>query len=162
AQALARLGRADQAALAYLGAVLLSPHVPPWPLDPAAGERGDAAAKQEKWPQAAEDLRLAAHQPSATVQAWGNLPPAQGAAGQDGAWRQSWQEMLHRFESVRDRQLLRDVVFACRTVACEQADAGRVVRLAERLVAGQRNASNLDLLGASLYRAGRLADAART
>jgi WD40 repeat protein/tetratricopeptide (TPR) repeat protein len=161
AHVLARLGRAEEAALSYLSAVTLSPHVSLWPLDPGAAQRGAAAATEDEWPRAVEYFQLAAHQPGAPVASWRSLLLVQRAASQERACRQSCQEMLDRFESARDLKLVQSVAFACRTVPCGEAAAGRVVRLAERVLADQRNASNLDLLGAALYRASRFKDAAQ-
>jgi len=53
-------------------------------------------------------------------------------------------------------------VFFCRQVPGDKAEACRLVKLAEDLVASLSNASTLDLLGAVLYRNGRFKEAART
>jgi hypothetical protein len=70
--------------------------------------------------------------------------------------------MLDRFESTRDLKQMADLVAALEAVPCAEAEACRVARLAERLVASQRTASHLHRLGAALYRAGRFEEATRT
>jgi hypothetical protein len=156
AHALSRLGRTGQSATHYLQAVLVEPHISPWPLDPDAGRRVQQAGDG---PGAIADLELAAHQPGATATTWCDLLLARRVTAPKGA-RPSCREILDRFES--NAAASQQLVFSCREGPCDEADARRVVKVAERLVTGRRDAVTLDLLGSALYRAGRFAEAERT
>jgi hypothetical protein len=161
ASALTRLGRVPEAALTYLGAVTLSPEVSLWPVDPEAAQRGDRAAREGNWSRAVEEFQTAIHQPEDPLPLWRSLLLARGAADRADETRRSCHEFLNFFELVAVPTRLWNVLMACRAVVVTGDDAARVVRLAQRLVARQRNASNLDLLGGALYRAGRFPGARR-
>src|SRR5262249_50029901 len=121
--------------------------------------RGQAAAQASDWPRAAADLELAAYQPEATLDAWYDLLLARRATVPNDAWADC-RRLLDRFES--NARASAQVVFACLVTPCARADAQRLVALAQRLAAGQRDASTLTRFGAALYRAGRFEEAART
>ena len=53
-------------------------------------------------------------------------------------------------------------MLACLVAPSDEADARRVVKLAERLVASHRDAATLTWLGTAHFRAGRFKEAART
>jgi WD40 repeat protein/serine/threonine protein kinase len=156
AYALSRLGRTPQAAAHYLQALLLAPHVSPWPRDPYAGSRVLKAAQASDWPHAVADIELAAHQPGATP--FDRLLARQAAGPKDRPL--SCRELLDRLEN--DSSAAGMLGFSCRVAPCTEADARRLVKVTQRLVAGRRNASTLDIHGAALYRAGRFEEAART
>ena len=163
AHVLTRLGRPQEAARHYLQAASLSPGVSFWPLNPAAAANGEKAAAASDWPRAVANLRLAAHQPAAQVKTWGDLLLAQRAAGLEEDCRRACREMLDRFGTTGDLKTLDSLVFDCsRVVMCGPGEGRRLVRQAERLVAGHRSAEHLESLGLALYRAGRYEDAART
>jgi Flp pilus assembly protein TadD len=68
--------------------------------------------------------------------------------------------MIDRFEN--DARSKFSMVLNARTLPFNDENAGRLVEVAQRLVAGGRDASSLDLLGGTLYRAGRYEEAIRT
>jgi eukaryotic-like serine/threonine-protein kinase len=129
-----------------------------WP-DPDAERRGQSAAQAGDWPRAAADLELAAHQPDASLSTWAAVLLARRAAAPKDA-RLSCRELLDRFES--DAGLSVHLLDSCRITPCDDGDARRLVKVAERLVATRRDADSLCFLGGALYRAGRLEEAART
>jgi WD40 repeat protein/tetratricopeptide (TPR) repeat protein len=159
AYALDRLGRTRAATAHYLRAVLLQPRVNPWPLDPHAAARGQKTAEVGDWPRALAEFELAVHQPNAPLAVWTDYQLAARASGSKDAPRIR-RELLDRFE--RNTDANRDLVFSCQEMPCEEADAARLVKLAEALVARQRDAETLSWLGSALYRSGRFEEAART
>src|SRR5262249_10369439 len=159
AYALSRLGRTVEAARHYLQAVLLDPRVRLWPLDPNAARRGETAAQANDWPRAVADLELAAHQPDATLYTWASLLLARRAAAPKDALL-SCRELLDRFENNPGLSL--HLLDSCRITPCDEAEARRLVKVAERLVAARRDADSLSFLGGALYRAGRFEEATRT
>jgi Flp pilus assembly protein TadD len=160
AYARTRLGQPQPAMVHYLHALTLNPHARLWPSVPGASRRGEAAAASGDWPAAAAEFRLAAHQPDARWADWHNLLLAQGAARQKDASRQTIALLLDRFED--KPAFSRQLVLACRVSPCEPAAALRLVKVAERLVAGKRDTDTLTGLGSAQYRGGRFEDATRT
>jgi tetratricopeptide (TPR) repeat protein len=160
AYALEQLGRTREAALHYLKAITLNPHVRLWPLDPQAATRGEEAARAGDWPRAAAEFRLAAHQPGAVSWVWYRLLLCRLAAGQTDACAGDCREMLDRHG--RDPRAARDLAVVCQLAPCEEPEKGRFVQLARQLVAGKRNADHLHHLGVSLYRAGQYEEARKT
>ena len=73
AYALSRLGQPAKATTHYLQALLLNPHVSPWPLNPEVRRHGQTAAEAGDWTRAVADLELAVHQPAASFAAWFDL-----------------------------------------------------------------------------------------
>jgi tetratricopeptide (TPR) repeat protein len=161
AYALARLGRPQAAAIHDLHALLLNPSVRCWPLAPEAATRADKAARAGDWSSAAQDYRLAAHQPGAATAIWANLLLALRSARQEELYRQSCTELLDLFRSVRDDKQADAVAWCLRLGPCGEADANRAVRIAERLIKLKRDSLHLETLGVTLYRAGRFAEAVK-
>ena len=106
AYALYRLGRAGAAATHFLHAVLLDPHLSPWPFDGDAGHRAKVAAESEDWPRAVADFELARDSPpplspSGPTCCWPGAPPGPRGSGGVAAnsliasretpgWRSNW------------------------------------------------------------------------
>lgn len=62
----------------------------------------------------------------------------------------------------KDGRVARPLLDVCLLVSGDKAEGRRLVKLAERLVAGHRDAANLTGLDATLYRAGHFEEAAHT
>ena len=159
--ALAQRQYPGEAAAHYLQAALWSPRALLWPSCPNAVQAAEQAALAGDWGRAASLYQLAAHQPRALIERWEGLLLSQQAARQPEVCRQSCSELLVHFGNHQDAGIRWRTGFLCRVVPLEKADAIRLVTIVERLTADNRNASNLDLLGSLLYRAGRHKDAAR-
>jgi WD40 repeat protein/tetratricopeptide (TPR) repeat protein len=159
AYALSRLGRTAEAGAHRLQALLLDRGLSPWPLDPAATGRGQAAAQRKNWSEAAADLELAAHQPGAPLAAWSDWLLTRCAAAPKDV-PPACRQLLDQFE--KDGRSAPQLVSACLVAAGDEAAARRLARVAERLVAQRRDASTLHLYGAALHRAGRFKEAADT
>jgi tetratricopeptide (TPR) repeat protein/Tol biopolymer transport system component len=161
AHALSQIGQADQAATQFLHALFLNPRAHLLPTDPQAFHRGEAAASSKDWPRASEAFASAVYQPRAWLDDWKRLLLCRRAARQNQAYRQDCTDLLDRFGNTPDRNTLQGLVQVCQLGPCSEADSARLVRIAERLVAGGRNALTRTWLGCALYRAGRLGEAVR-
>jgi WD40 repeat protein len=96
AHVFARFGKRQKCALHLTQALLLDPHVSLWPVDPGAARRGTQAAQAGDWRRAVWELRLAAHQPKATLSSVTDLLLAEFAAGDTAGARATIVDLASR------------------------------------------------------------------
>lgn len=152
AHQLVGLGRMPEAATHFLQAVTADAQVPFWLLDHDAFASGSGAALAENWPLARNEFESAVRQPQASVNAWYGLVLALAKEG--GADPLSpCREMLDLYEKNPASHVV--LLYACQLGPTEEADARRLVALAQKLVMQRKDDQTLALLGAALLQADR-------
>jgi WD40 repeat protein/Flp pilus assembly protein TadD len=174
AYALRRLGRNVESATSYAQALLVDPDVQLWPADGRALPRAWAAAENGDWARAATEYELGAqrmmshrrgvapppdNRQVARTREWADLLVTRVAAGMTAEAREAVPVLL-AFAEI-DQKNARFLALTCLRTPCEERDGGQLVELARRLVAEKRDAVSILILGAALYRAGRLEEAER-
>jgi predicted Zn-dependent protease len=116
--------------------------------------RGIAHAELGQWEQAALDFRHASEQQPDNASLWSFQAVAQLAAGDTSGYQRSCATMLDRFSRSENPFDAYGAVSPCVAAPDAVTDAAQLVALAERVRVGRTG-----LVGAALYRAGRLEEA---
>jgi WD40 repeat protein/tetratricopeptide (TPR) repeat protein len=162
AHVLARLSRREESVLQLAQALMLNPRVSLWPIDPEAAQRGEKAAAAGDWPRAVRELQVAARQPQAPATVLRRLIWAQVAAEDREGIRQTMEVIARRLPSEKDPTVVWALIDSALCVPWEASEAEVLLAHARWYVERNRNAGSLELLGNSLYRAGKYSEAAET
>jgi WD40 repeat protein len=133
-------------------------------LEPEVGghhaARADADAELGRWDEADADADRAVELSPDDLTAWRRLVLLDLHAGDAARYRKTCARLLGRHGETKDADVAGSVAWDCVLAPEATAEPERVVRLAERAVAGEARGDRLGTLGAALYRAGRHEQAA--
>ncbi len=155
AHALARQERTAEASTSLLHALFLAPHLSPWPLDPHAATRAEAAVRTGAWAVAARAFQLAAHQPGASLALRRDLLLTQAAAGQADDCRQTLAELVSLLPHWKGPPGIDELFVACQAVSWGSSEARRLEEWTRHDLERRRDPRTLHRHGVALYRAGR-------
>jgi WD40 repeat protein/Flp pilus assembly protein TadD len=125
-------------------------------------DRGNAHAELEQWDNAASDYQRAVERGTTDWRTGHPLALLHLRQGDQEGYRKVCSRLLQSSDSTGDALSANEVAWACCLAPGAVSDTARLVRLAERAVAGEpADPMRLNTLGAALYRAGRFDEAAR-
>lgn len=159
AYALLQLHRGPEALAEHLQTVMQQPRAWLWPLDRNARRRAEAAAKEQRWTDAAIELSLVVRQPRARFGDWNSLLLCYLTEGKIQDYQRTCRVMLDIFEDRSDFGIRFQIIQDCCLGIVDQKLGERLVDIARKLVKTKRNAQSLQTLGLALYRAGRYREA---